>query len=71
MISQVVKKILPTDNNVTLHFKQKIILRFRFSQFLIDTMFVGVLILWGEFKLWSVLGVNGFILVSPFSAYFT
>ena len=42
-----------------------------YSRILLDTMFVGVLILWGKFKLWSVLGVIGFIIMSPFSAYFT
>ena len=57
--------------DVTLPFLQKIILQFRFSVILIDSMFVGLLILRGEFKLWSVLGVNGFILVSLFSAYFS
>ena len=57
--------------DVTLRFYPKIILQFTFSQIVIDIMSVGVLILWGEFKLWWVLGVNGFILVSPFSAYFT
>ena len=61
--------------NVTLRFYQKIILKLRFSLILIDTTCFAVLICVcvceEKIKLWSVLVVNGFILVSPFSTYFT
>ena len=45
--------------NVTLRFYQRNIFQFRSFLILIDTMFVGVLILWGKFKLWSVLELMG------------
>ena len=61
--------------NMTLRFYQKIILKLRFSLILIDTTCFAVLmcvcVCEEKIKLWSVLVVNGFILVSPFSTYFT